>query len=325
MGEPVRLYGCDVTHFELCLFIAPDTVVSGERLVECSRRFLSELLLPGVSPVTLSTRRAAPDARLNRSAFSVARWKAAAAKIGEGYFGTVWIEAADAVNRDRTISLAAHVNPPEGAEVRTVGKIVVTCSVRYLEALVAGPGRAEAMLRFGRAAWTGLGGHARYGFANLAYTPKVTPFVPGMSPADFSHRFDLNAPPAVQPHPIPVAHTGHRIDGNLEQFYCGGKGIKGAFWANFMSSPYVQLAGGEQTLRASLPQFRVETLAPDGLLIVAGESPLPEDTDANRARYQRLGRALQPAFIAKQEVSPLKQDLLGAFYRERPASARGDD
>jgi hypothetical protein len=325
LGEPVRLYGCDVTHFELCLFIAPDTIVSGERLVDYSRLFLSELLLPGVAPVTLSTRRAVPGARMNRSPFSAARWDAAAAKIGEGRHGTVWIEAADGADPDRTISLAAHVNPPDGAELQTVGTIILTCSVRYLEALTAAPGRAEAVLQFGRAAWTGLGGHARYGFANLAHLPRAAPFVAGMSPADFPRRLELKGPPAVQPHPIPVAHTGHRIDGNLEQYYCGGQGIKGAFWANFLSSPYVQLAGGEQTLRAALPECRVETLAPGGLLIVAGESPLPEDTDANRARYQRLARALQPAFIAKQEVSPLQQDLLGAFYRERPARAREDD
>ena len=134
-------------------------------------------------------------------------------------------------------------------------------------------------------------------------------------------RFILSekAAPDLRPHAIPVAYTGLNVDHNLESLYCGGRGIKGAFWANYLSNVYVDLAGGEQRLRDGLPGLRIEALRGGGLLIVAAESPLPQDTEENRQRFLSVHRLLQPVFISRNETSERKGRLLGYFYRERPS------
>ena len=96
------------------------------------------------------------------------------------------------------------------------------------------------------------------------------------------------------------------------------RGIKGAFWANFLSAAYVDMAGGEALLKTRLNGMRVEPLGHGGLLVVATDSPLPEDTDDTRERFWRLDEALQPAFIAREQTSEMKRGMLGYFYRERP-------
>lgn len=135
--------------------------------------------------------------------------------------------------------------------------------------------------------------------------------------AELARRLELPAPPANPPHPMPVAYTG-QIDFNLDTFSCTGRGIKGAFWANFLSACYVQLAGGEDALRAQLPAMRIDPLGAGALLIVATASPIPDDSEENRQRFTMLFRALQPAFISGEEAGPGKRELLGPFYRERP-------
>lgn len=76
------------------------------------------------------------------------------------------------------------------------------------------------------------------------------------------------------------------------------------------------MAGGEQAIRAGLPDARVEPLHAGGLLIVATESLLPEDSEANRRRFLAVHRALQPAFLTRADTSENKRALLGYFYRE---------
>jgi hypothetical protein len=56
-----------------------------------------------------------------------------------------------------------------------------------------------------------------------------------------------------------------------------------------------------------------------GLLIVATESPLPEDTEENRDRFLRVHTALQPAFLSYQQTTEMQRPLLSYFYRERPS------
>lgn len=124
--------------------------------------------------------------------------------------------------------------------------------------------------------------------------------------------------PAERPHPVPIASVGD-VDLNLATLYCHGRGIKGAFWANYLAAGHVALAGGEPHLRAALAGMRVEPLAHGGLLVVATDSPLPEDTQDNRERFLRLHGALQPAFLSREETSANKRAMLGYFYRERPA------
>jgi hypothetical protein len=54
-----------------------------------------------------------------------------------------------------------------------------------------------------------------------------------------------------------------------------------------------------------------------GLLIVATDSPLPQDSEDNRSRFQRLEAALRPAFLSRAETPENKRALLGQFYREK--------
>ena len=56
-------------------------------------------------------------------------------------------------------------------------------------------------------------------------------------------------PPEERAHAVPVAYAGNDIDGNLASHYCLGRGIKGAFWANFLSATHVAMADGEEELR----------------------------------------------------------------------------
>ena len=127
---------------------------------------------------------------------------------------------------------------------------------------------------------------------------------------------DAIAAPADRVHPIPVAHVGD-IDLNLQQCYVKGEGIKGAFWANFLTADHVAMAGGASTLRARLPDIRIDSLEHGGLLLRATDSPLPEDTEANRRRFLELDAALKPAFLAKDATPASMRNYLGYFYRER--------
>ena len=71
-------------------------------------------------------------------------------------------------------------------------------------------------------------------------------------------------------------------------------------------------------LREKLRGMRMERLEHGGMLIVATDSPLPEDTEATRERFWRLDDALQPAFILHEGLQDGFRETLGYFYRERP-------
>ena len=215
---------------------------------------------------------------------------------------------------DQKIDLYVHVNPPGGTEILQSGTVEVTCSVAYLRHLAASPEKVEALLGLGRKTWNGIG--PAYGFGNLAIIQKRPPFRP-FAPGGATFPVGPLAPPAERVHPIPVAYTGSDVDGNIDILICEGRGIKGAYWANYLSAAHVSMAGGEARLRGQLEGMRVEPLNDGGLLIVATGSPLPEDSDENRQRFLRLHTALQPAFLSRSETPERKRDLLGYFYRER--------
>ena len=107
------------------------------------------------------------------------------------------------------------------------------------------------------------------------------------------------------------------VENNLEGLYCNDRGIKGAFWANYLSAVHVGLAGGEQAVRAKLPGMRIDSLDHGGLMIITTDSPFPEDTEQNRQRFLEVHAALQPAFLSREETPEGKRPLLGYFYRER--------
>jgi len=125
-------------------------------------------------------------------------------------------------------------------------------------------------------------------------------------------------PPEERVHAVPVAYVGNDIEGNLASLYCKDLGIKGAFWASFLSALYVAMAGGEETLRRSLNGMRVDRLSHGGLLVVATDTPLPDNTEATREQFARLHTALRPAFLSREATPDNRHGMLGYFYRERP-------
>lgn len=319
MDEFESLYNQTAMYFALRLFLKKDTFVEGRLIVELARTFQADLVLPPCRPTWLWTKRAKDDAKLNTGDFSERRWNAAVKKIVTGEFSVLTIFAANPDSPTEKISFSAHVNPigPESYSPSLLGTIDLTCSVSYLRQLAAAPAKVETLLRFGTAAWNGVQGGPAYGYGNLGFIPLRVPFNPhGPQHTGYRLPWDRDTPPAQRPHAIPVAWIGADVDGNLDRLFCSGKGIKGAFWANYLGEIYVRRAGGEQAIGASLPGIRIETLHDGGLLVVATDSPLPEDSEENRQRFLALHRVLQPAFLSRAETAENQRALLGYFYRE---------
>ena len=320
MDECESLYGQPAMYFTLRLFLKVDTLVPGRLIVDLATTFLDHLVLPPCRPKWLWTKRAKGDAKLNTGDFSERRWNAAVKKIVGGEFSVLTLFADDPDSPVRKLTFSTQVNPvsPEGHSTSLPGTIDLTCSVSYLRLLAASPARIEKLLGFGTAAWDGVPGGPAYGYANLGFIPPRVPFNPdGPQQAGYRHAWDRDTPPVQPPHAIPVAWTGADVDGNLDRSFCAGKGIKGAFWANYLSETYVRKAGGAQAIRAGLPGIRIDDLGHGGLLVVATESPLPEDSEQNRQRFLAVHRVLQPAFLSRAETAANQRALLGYFYREQ--------
>jgi hypothetical protein len=315
--EPQQLYKQDATHFTLRFFVKPETTVVGQLVIELADTFLANLVFPGCRPTSLWTKAPGMDSKPGIGEFSERRWNAAAKKLRANQCAVLRIEAHTPDFPDQKIDLYVHVNPPGGTEILQSGTVEVSCSLPYLRHLTASREKVEALLGFGKKAWNGIDGAPAYGFGNVAIVqkrPAIKPFAAGGA----AFRLGPIAPPAERVHPIPVAHTGADIDGNIDVLICAGRGIKGAFWANYLSAIHVSMAGGEPQLRGRLEGMRVEPLNDGGLLVVATDSPLPEDSEENRQRFLRLHAALQPAFLSRSETPERKRDLLGYFYREGP-------
>ena len=313
------LYDQPATSFSLRLFLKRETFVPGGLIVDLARTFLADLVLPPYRPTWLWTRRAKDDAKLNMGDFSERRWNGAVKKIVSGEFSVLSIFAGNPDSPTHQVSFHVQVNPvsPAGYSSPIPGTIEFACSVPYLRQLSASAARIETLLRFGTAAWNGVQGGPAYGYGNLGFIPRQVPFNPhGPQNPEYQLPWDRDTPPAQRPHAIPVAWIGLDVDGNLDGPFCAGKGIKGAFWANYLSEIYVRQAGGAEAIGASLPGMRVETLRDGGLLVVATDSPLPTDSEENRQRFLDLHRVLQPAFLSRAEMSANKRALLGYFYRE---------
>ncbi len=321
MDEFESLYNQTAMYFALRLFLKKDTLVEGRLMVELARTFLADLVLSPCQTTWLWTKRAKDDAKLNTGDFSERRWNAAVKKILAGEFSALSIFAANPDSPTQKISFSTQVNTigPAGNSSSLLGTIDITSSVSYLRQLATSPAKVETLLRFGTAAWNGVRGGPAYGYGNLGVIPPRVPFNPrGPQHAGFRLPWDRDTPPAQRPHAIPIAWIGADIDGNLDRLFCAGKGIKGAFWANYLGETDVKRAGAEQAIVASLPGFRIETLRDGGLLVVATDSPLPEDSEENRRRFLAVHRVLQPAFLSRAETAENQRVLLGYFYREHP-------
>jgi Protein of unknown function (DUF3396) len=315
---PQPLYKQSATHFALPLYLRAETHVDGRLIADLADTFLSTLLFPTTQPTSLWTKRPAGGAKLNMGEFTGSRWKTAQRKLLSNEYAVVHIEAVTPDFPNQKISFGAQVNLIGGDEFPIKGMWNVTCSVSYLRHLAAAPAKIDALLQLAKRAWNDTPGGPAYGYGNLAFSIARPLFDPNdPRPPRFALPPDVE-PPAERVHAVPIAYVGSDIELNLENLYGRDRGIKGAFWANFLSAPHVAMAGGEATLKTKLNGMRLERLEHGGLLIVATDSPLPEDTHATRERFWRLDEALQPAFISRDETSEGKRGMLSYFYRERP-------
>ncbi|HUQ87852.1 MAG TPA: type VI immunity family protein [Vicinamibacterales bacterium] len=305
------LYSQDATHFTLRFVLKPGATVEGQLVLELADTFQKHLIFPGSPPASIWTKSPGIDAQLKMVDYSDRAWTAAVKKLRANECAVLRLEARTTDFPNQTIAFYAHANPPGGAEVIQCGSIDVTCSVPYLRHLAASREKCDALIRFGVAVWNTV--TPAYGFANLANTPKRKPFA-GFGGA--APRLGPAAPPGVRAHAIPIAQTGSDIDGNLDVLIAEGRGIKGAYWANYLSGAHVAMAGGQAALRQRLQDIRIEPLSDGGVLIVAADSPLPVDSDENRSRFERVEAALRPAFLSRDETPERKRDLLGYFFRE---------
>ncbi len=318
MEAPQPLYNQSATHFALPLYVRKDTEVEGRFIADLANTFLSTLLFPGTRLTGLWTKRPGMGAKLNMGEFTSSRWTATQKKLLRNEYTVVDIQAATPDFPNQKIWFSAHVNPIGGDERLGAGTWTVKCSVSYLRHLAASPEKVEALLQLAKMAWNGTPGGPAYGYGHLAITlgrPLWDIMKP--KPPDALWPWEFVKPPVERVHAVPIAYGGD-IELNLSGLYAGGEGIKGAFWANFLSASHVAMAGGEAHLKAKLNGMRVEPLDHGGMLVVATESPLPEDTDATRERFWRLDDALQPAFLSREQATEAKRDMLGYFYRERP-------
>jgi hypothetical protein len=318
--EPAQtFFSQSATHFALPLYLRKETEVEGRLIADLSELFLSTLLFPGMQVTALWTKRAADGAKLNMGEFTGSRWKAAQKKILKNEFAVLHIEAQTPDFPNQKIWFGAQVNPIGAGASLTTGEWKVMCSVSYLRHLAASPEMVESLLQLVKQAWNGTPGGPAYGYGNLAITlarPRWDILKP--KPPDALFPWEYVKPPSERVHAVPIAYVGSDIEGNLESLYTNGRGIKGAFWANFLSAAHVEMVGGQALLKTRLNGLRVEPLQHGGLLVVATDSPLPEDTADTRDRFWRLDAALQPAFLSRDETSENKRDMLGYFYRERP-------
>ena len=301
------------------LYLRPDTEVRPQLIGDLCDDFLSNLLFPGTRLTTLWSKRPGEGQRLNMGEFTTSRWRAAQKKILSGDYAVVRIGGETPDFPRQKIAFSVHVNPVGCQESRVSGTIEVTCSVSYLRHLAVSPGKVDALLALTRRAWNGIDGGPAYGYGHLAIIlarPPFDPHRPALPGAPMP--WEYIKPPEHRAHPVPIAYVGNDIEGNLADLYCRNRGIKGAFWANFLSAAHVELAGGEATLKRALTGMRVERLDHGGCLIVATETPLPDDIDETRSRFLRLDEALRPAFLSREGTAENKRGMLGYFYRERP-------
>ena len=195
------------------------------------------------------------------------------------------------------------------------GDIDVHCSIPYLRHLAGSPQKIEALLQFGKTTWNGIEA-ARLTATATSPIPLTASRCHGM---DAGHRlarqFRSARPPNARMRSRGVRRG--RREQSRRRCTATDRGIKGAFWANYSNAVHVGLAGGEQAVRAKLPGMRIDSLDYGGLMIVATDSPLPEDTVENRQRFLEVHAALQPAFLSREETPEGKRPLLGYFYRER--------
>ena len=134
-----------------------------------------------------------------------------------------------------------------------------SAACRYLRHLAASPERVEALLQIATLAWNRVPAGPAYGYGSLAITLARPVFDPRMPrPPGAPMPWEYIRPPEHRVHPVPIAYVGNDIEGNLAALYCQDRGIKGAFWANFLSASHVELAGGEAALKRQLNGMRIE-------------------------------------------------------------------
>lgn len=226
---PESLYNQKATHFAQRLFIKKETKVPGAFVLDLADDFMANLLFPGCLLTTLNTKRPGIGRMLNMGEFTDRRWKASVKKILAGQYAVVWIEAKTPDFPSQKLSMPLHLNPPGQDEI-VAGAVEISCSIPHLRHLAASPDKVEALLRFGRKAWDHIDGWPAYGYANLITILARAVFDASVPrPPDAPLPWEHIKPPAERAHAIPIAYGGTDIEGNLEQSYVRGHGIKGGY------------------------------------------------------------------------------------------------
>lgn len=195
--------------------------------------------------------------------FTSSRWKAAQKKILNGDCAVVSIEAETLDFPNQKIWFSSHVNPSGGDEYLVPGTITLQCSVSYLRHLASSPTRVEALLQLAKQAWDGTPGGPAYGYGNLAITLARPRFdLRNPRPPGAPLPWEFVKPPVERVHAVPIAYVRSDIEGNLDSLYVRDRGIKGAFWANFLSAAHVAMpratGSGGSTRRSNRPSFRAK-------------------------------------------------------------------
>ncbi len=223
-------------------------------MLELADTFLQRLLFRGSPPVSIWTKPPGIGKKISIAEFSDKRWETARKKIRTNANAVLRLEAKTADFPNQTIALYAHANPPGGSETIHTGTIAMTCSIPYLRHVSASRDMVDALIAFGVQVWNAT--KPAYGFGNLAAIPKRAgiPFAREGCP-------DRSRSSSRRPvHPIPVAATGNDIDVNIDGLIVGGRGIKGAYWANYLAR--IRANGWRRTIDSpiDLPGMRVEPI-----------------------------------------------------------------
>ena len=237
----------------------PDPIVDGQLVLELADTFLERLLFRGSPPVSIWTKPPGMGKKISIAEFSDKRWETARKKIRTNANAVLRLEAKTADFPNQTIALYAHANPPGGSETIHTGTIAVTCSIPYLRHVSASRDMVDALIAFGVQVWNSHDTRLRIR-QSRRHSQAPGPSVRSREgcPAD---RSSSRLPPN-RVHPIPVAATGNDIDLNLDGLIVGGRGIKGAYWANLLERALTCAwrAAHDRLEPSVLPGLRVEPL-----------------------------------------------------------------
>ena len=176
------------------------------------------------------------------------------------------------------------------------------------------PTKVEALLALTRRAWNGIDGEAGVWYGIWPSSSLDRRSIRNLPGAPMPWEFIK--PPEHRVHPVPIAYVGNDIEVNLEGLCLQQPRHQRRVLGNFLSAAHVELAR-RRSRRKRIDWNARRAAAHGGCLIVATETPLPDDIDETRSRFLRLDEALRPAFLSREATSN-KRGMLGWLLHERP-------